>query len=52
MKEAAGESTRGADFWRRGTDERVLIVRGEYLYAINAKTGKTYPGSATTGASA
>jgi glucose dehydrogenase len=43
MKEAAGESTRGAEFWRSGTDERILIVRGEYLYAINAKTGKTYP---------
>ena len=43
MKEAAGESTRGADVWRSGPDERVLIVRGEYLYAINAGTGKTYP---------
>ena len=43
MKEAAGESTRGADFWRRGSDERVFIVRSEYLYAINARTGKTYP---------
>jgi quinoprotein glucose dehydrogenase len=43
MKEAAGESTRGADFWRRGPDERVFIVRSEYLYAINARTGKMYP---------
>ena len=43
MQEAAGESTRGADVWRTGADERVLIVRGEYLYAINSKTGKTYP---------
>ena len=43
MQEAAGESTRGAEYWRRGNDERVLIVRGQYLYAVNAKTGKTYP---------
>jgi quinoprotein glucose dehydrogenase len=40
MKEASGESTRGADMWRRGSETRVLIVRGEYLYAIDAKTGK------------
>ena len=40
MKEAAGESTRGADVWRVGSDMRVLIVRGEYLYEIDAKTGK------------
>lgn len=40
LKEAAGQSTRGVDYWRNGSDERLLEVRGNYLYAVNAKTGK------------
>jgi quinoprotein glucose dehydrogenase len=44
MKEAAGESTRGASYWRGKADEdaRVVFSRGEYLYAVNAKTGKLF----------
>jgi glucose dehydrogenase/mono/diheme cytochrome c family protein len=39
LGEVAGQSTRGATYWSRGGDERVLLVRGSYLYALNAKTG-------------
>ena len=41
-EEATGQSTRGVDYWRGGSDQRILAVRGEYLYALNAKTGKIY----------
>jgi glucose dehydrogenase len=40
--EAQGQSTRGVDYWHAGDDARIFVVRGEYLYALNAKTGKTY----------
>jgi glucose dehydrogenase len=43
VEEATGQSTRGVDYWRSGADHRILAVRGEYLYALNAKTGKLYP---------
>jgi glucose dehydrogenase len=42
-EELQGQSTRGVDYWRGGGDQRVFAVRGEYLYALNAKTGKPYP---------
>jgi quinoprotein glucose dehydrogenase len=44
LEEVAGQSTRGADYWRRGSDERIVILRGNYLYAINAKTGQRFAG--------
>jgi quinoprotein glucose dehydrogenase len=44
MKEVTGQSTRGADMWRNGSETRVLIIRGEYLYAIHANTGKPVAG--------
>ena len=44
MQEVAGQSTRGVDYWTDGTDQRLLLVRGEYLYAVNLKTGRRYPG--------
>src|SRR3984957_10658842 len=34
LKEAAGQSTRGAAYWRNGSSARIFIVRGEYLYAV------------------
>ncbi len=37
-----GQSTRGLDYWKNGSDERVIAIRGEYLYALNAKTGRPY----------
>jgi quinoprotein glucose dehydrogenase len=38
-----GESTRGVAYWGSGSDARVLVQRGEYLYALNAETGRMYP---------
>ena len=39
----AGQSNRGVDVWGRGEDQRVISVRGVYLYALNAKSGRPYP---------
>jgi len=39
----AGTSTRGAAYWTDGTDARILVQRGAYLYALNARTGQMYP---------
>jgi len=39
LREAAGQSTRGVAFWRRASEERIIAIRGQYLYAIDAKTG-------------
>jgi quinoprotein glucose dehydrogenase len=35
---------RGVAYWRQADDERILVVRGEYLYAIDAKTGALVKG--------
>jgi glucose dehydrogenase len=46
-EEANGASTRGVDYWRGGAgnaDQRIFAIRGEYLYALNAETGKPVPG--------
>ena len=40
LKEAAGQSTRGVAYWRKQSDERIVSIRRDYLYAIDAKTGK------------
>jgi quinoprotein glucose dehydrogenase len=40
LQGVAGQSTRGMDFWRNGSDQRVAFTRGEYLYVLDAKTGK------------
>lgn len=39
MREMAGVSTRGVDHWGTGAESRILAVRGEWLYALDAKTG-------------
>ena len=39
LKEASAQSTRGVAYWRKNADERIVSIRGEYLYSINAKTG-------------
>ena len=43
LKEAAGQSTRGVDFWQSGADRRIVSVRGEYLYLLDADTGAPVP---------
>jgi quinoprotein glucose dehydrogenase len=40
LKEASAESTRGVAYWRKGSAERIVSIRGQYLYALDAKTGK------------
>ncbi len=42
-EELQGQSTRGVDSWRGSGEQRIVAVRGEYLYALNARTGKPYP---------
>jgi quinoprotein glucose dehydrogenase len=39
LREATGQSSRGVAYWRNGNDARIIAVRGEYLYALDAKTG-------------
>ena len=39
IEEVSRPSPRGAEYWRSGNDERLFLVRGEYLYAINLKDG-------------
>ena len=46
-EEATGASTRGVDYWSGGTDKadtRILSIRGEYLYATDAQTGRPVQG--------
>ena len=38
-----GTYTRGVAYWTDGSDGRILVQRGEWLYALNAQTGETYP---------
>ena len=45
-EDASGASTRGVDYWRGGAgnaDRRILAIRGEYLYALDAATGRPVP---------
>jgi glucose dehydrogenase/mono/diheme cytochrome c family protein len=39
LKEAAGVSTRGVDFWREGSDKRIVAMHGEYLIELDTATG-------------
>jgi quinoprotein glucose dehydrogenase len=41
--ERTGGASRGVAYWSDGTDERVLAVTGQFLVALNAKTGTRYP---------
>lgn len=40
LEEASGVSTRGVAFWQSGSERRILVVRGAYLYSLDADTGK------------
>ncbi|HTR37611.1 MAG TPA: PQQ-binding-like beta-propeller repeat protein [Bryobacteraceae bacterium] len=40
LQEAAGQSTRGVAYWRNNSEERIVSIRRDYLYALDAKTGK------------
>ena len=39
-----GTSARGVAPWADGSDRRLFVVRGEYLIALDAATGKPVPG--------
>ena len=39
-EEIGGQSTRGVEYWSDGRDRRIISVRGEYLYALDAITGE------------
>jgi quinoprotein glucose dehydrogenase len=43
-EEMESQSPRGLDYWSDGTHGRLLLARGEYLYALEMKTGKPIPG--------
>jgi len=43
LGEAAGSSTRGLDYWSSNGEARIVVVRGDYLYALDAKTGAVIP---------
>ncbi len=43
LLEAAGISSRGIAHWEQGIDQRLMVVRGSYLYALNPQTGETFP---------
>ena len=43
LLEAAGISSRGIAHWQQGIDQRLMVVRGSYLYALNPQTGETFP---------
>ncbi|MBM88025.1 MAG: pyrroloquinoline quinone-dependent dehydrogenase [Gammaproteobacteria bacterium] len=38
-----GAPTRGVAYWTDGEDERIIVQRGTYLYALNAANGELYP---------
>lgn len=41
--EIYGQSVRGVEFWSDGADRRIIALRGEYLYALDADTGRPVP---------
>lgn len=43
-QEVNGPSTRGLEYWTDGSESRLLIVRGGYLYSLNATNGRATPG--------
>ena len=38
-----GRMSRGVAYWTDGQDERIIAISGQYLVAVNAKTGRRYP---------
>lgn len=43
LLEAAGISSRGIAHWQLGIEQRLMLVRGNYLYALNPQTGEPFP---------
>ena len=36
----AGDSTRGVAYWTEGVEQRLFVIRGEYLIALDPRTGR------------
>ena len=45
-----GSGSRGVAYWTDGRNGRIVTVRGRWLVALDAKTGKRSPGFGTAGA--
>ena len=43
LDEARGRSNKGLDIWSSGADERIILVREPYLYALDQRTGAYAP---------
>ncbi len=43
LDEARGRSNKGLDIWSSGADERIILVREPYLYALDRRTGAYAP---------
>ena len=43
IKDLIGESLRGVAYWRSGSDQRIIAVRDEYLFCLDATTGRVCP---------
>ena len=39
---ARARATRGVAYWTDGSEERILLISGEYLVALDAKTGRPF----------
>jgi quinoprotein glucose dehydrogenase len=39
-----GDSSRGVAYWTDGTEQRLFVIRGEYLIALDLRTGKPRTG--------
>ncbi len=48
-RENEGILSRGASYWESGNDRRILVTGGQYLYALNARTGKPVPSFGDSG---
>jgi quinoprotein glucose dehydrogenase len=44
-----GRTSRGLAYWTDGRDARIIALTGQYLVALNAKTGKRYSDFGNTG---
>ena len=47
--EGRGQSIRGVELWSDGADRRIISIRDDYLYALDADTGRPIPGFGTDG---
>ena len=43
LQGVAGQSNRGLDVWGSGSDQRLISIRGPFLYALTPKNGRLFP---------